>query len=308
MKDIVRYKNGNYFVTLNLKNGTKIRENNLSFFQADFPESFDFNITNKCDGGCPWCYQGCTPSGKHADIMNLDFLDNLRPFTEVAINGNDLSHPDLIPFLEKMKQKNIIVSMTVNQVHFNQHKEDILSLIVNDLIKGLGVSLRSATPEFIEAIKPISNAVIHVIAGIVTEEELNALANNNLKVLILGYKTINNGKKFIANDNNRNLVDSNIEWLKNNLDSYVKRFNVVSFDNLAIKQLEPQRLMSKEEWDEMFMGDDLVDGKLTSASMYIDGVNKEFAANSCSAERFPLMNSVDEMYQFLVNHYNKEGD
>ena len=83
-------------------------------------------------------------------------------------------------------------------------------------------------------------------------------------------------------------------------------FDVVSFDNLAIKQLNPQRLMSKEKWDEMYMGDDHADGKLTSASMYIDMVNKNFAANSCSPEneRFELMDNIIDMYKFLCNRYN----
>ena len=40
-----------------------------------------------------------------------------------------------------------------------------------------------------------SNGVIHVINGIITEEELNILKNNELKVLILGYKEVRKGEK-----------------------------------------------------------------------------------------------------------------
>ena len=36
-KRFIRYKNGNYTVTIDLKTGTKIRENDLDFFRADFP-------------------------------------------------------------------------------------------------------------------------------------------------------------------------------------------------------------------------------------------------------------------------------
>ena len=44
MKRFVRYQNGNYTVTIDTQNGTKIRENDLDFFRADFPESMDIKI------------------------------------------------------------------------------------------------------------------------------------------------------------------------------------------------------------------------------------------------------------------------
>ena len=47
----VRYQNGNYFVSINLDNGTKIRETinpDATEFVADFPESADVKSTNRC--------------------------------------------------------------------------------------------------------------------------------------------------------------------------------------------------------------------------------------------------------------------
>lgn len=44
---LCQYVNGNYNVTL-LKNGTKIRENDLDFFDAEYAESMDLKITNMC--------------------------------------------------------------------------------------------------------------------------------------------------------------------------------------------------------------------------------------------------------------------
>ncbi|MCK9470133.1 MAG: polymorphic toxin-type HINT domain-containing protein [Bacilli bacterium] len=55
MKLLGKYKNGNYTVTL-FSDGTKIRENDLDHFRADFPESMDLKITNKCDMGCIFCF------------------------------------------------------------------------------------------------------------------------------------------------------------------------------------------------------------------------------------------------------------
>mgnify|MGYP003320678166 CR=1 FL=1 len=73
--------------------------------------------------------------------MNYKFLDTLHPYTELAINGNDMSHPDLLVFLQKMKDKNIIVNMTVNQIHFERYYGVIKYLIENKAIHGLGISL-----------------------------------------------------------------------------------------------------------------------------------------------------------------------
>ena len=47
MSNIVKYKNGNYYVTIDLDTGTKIRENDLDFFNAETVESMDIKITNR---------------------------------------------------------------------------------------------------------------------------------------------------------------------------------------------------------------------------------------------------------------------
>ena len=179
------YKNGNYSVKI-LSDGTKIRTTDEDDFIPSFAENCDVKITNKCDGRCPFCYEGCTPDGKHGDILNYKFLDTLHPYTELAINGNDLSHPDLFVFLQKMKDKNIIVNMTVNQIHFEIHYSLIKFLIDQEIIYGLGVSLREPTEKFVSMVESIPNAVIHVINGIFSYKDYEILKDNDLKLLILG--------------------------------------------------------------------------------------------------------------------------
>ena len=116
------YKNGNYVVAI-YEDGTKIRYTEHDKFIPEFPESMDVKITNYCDMNCPWCHENSTSNGRHGDILHADFINSLRPFTEVAIGGgNPLSHPDLPVFLERLKQKNIIANITVNQRHFLDNK------------------------------------------------------------------------------------------------------------------------------------------------------------------------------------------
>lgn len=300
----VRYQNGNYTVSIDLDTGTKIRENDLDFFEAEFPESMDLKITNKCHNGCAFCHENSTRDGKHGDIMSPSFIDKLHPYTEIAIGGgNPLEHPDLVPFLEKLKSLKMIPSMTIRQNDFMDNLELITELVDKKLIYGLGISLVTTKQDgFIEAVQKFPNAVIHVINGIVTLDELKMLAYHNLKILILGYKEVRRGKDLFYSDL---ATQSWIMQLRKETYDMLPQiigcrwFDVVSFDNLAIKQLNPQRLMSKEKWDEMYMGSDGIDGEMTSASMFIDMVERQFAKNSCDMDRYPLMDNITDMYNVL---------
>jgi hypothetical protein len=289
------YKNGNYSVKI-LSDGTKIRETNDDEFIPSFAENCDVKITDKCDGGCPFCYEGCTPNGRHGDILNYKFLDTLHPYTELAINGNDLSHPDLGDFMVKMKEKKVILNMTVNQIHFEKHFDYIKSLVNDGYIYGLGVSLKESTDKFIDMIKQIPNAVIHVINGVVSVYDLVRLSSNNLKILILGYKNLRRGESYYEQN------DEIVNALQEDLDKYLFPeiigtgwFKVVSFDNLAIKQLHVHEHLPEEQWEEFYMGDD---GNYT---FYIDMVDGTFGKNSLATERYPIMDSIDEMFQKILN-------
>ena len=285
------YKNGN-FTTKIFSDGTKIRETEDDEFIPDFAENMDIKISNYCDMGCKFCHEGSTKNGRHGDVLNQKFIETLHPYQEVALGGGDAtSHPDLIPFLHKLKDRKVIVNMTVNQQHFEQKQELIKKLVDEKLIYGLGVSLVNPTDEFISLIQQYPNAVIHVINGILKPSDVEMLFDKNLKMLILGYKQLRRGGEWYSEDHENIIIKQ--MWLKENLGGIIERFKVVSFDNLAIEQLEVQRLMSKEEWDEFYMGDD------SEFTYFIDMVEKKFAKNSTTpiAERYELLDSVDEMFE-----------
>lgn len=298
MSLIGKYQNGNYTVQI-FDDGTKIRENDLDFFEPEFPESMDIKITNSCDRNCPFCHEASTPHGKHGDILNLPFIDTLHPFTELAIGGgNPLSHPDLIPFLEKLKERNLIPSMTVNQVHFLQNLTLLKQLTDEKLIYGLGVSY---TPDLIlggnnslkDALRQFPNAVIHVINGIISVDELKSRAGCGFKLLILGYKDFRRGSTNLSA--NYEGIQTRQRELYDMLPKIIeeKWFKVVSFDNLTIQQLDVKRLMTEEAWQRFYMGDD---GGFT---MYIDAVNEEYAVSSVSTERYKLKNNIREMFETI---------
>lgn len=291
MELLGRYKNGNFHVAI-FDDGTKIRETNDEEFTPDFAENMDIKICNVCDVLCPFCHEGSTKNGKLGDILNEKFIDTLHPYQEVAIGGGDItSHHDLIPFLQKLKEKKVIANITVNQVHFERKQELIKKLVDEKLIYGLGVSLVNPTEHFLKLIKQYPNAVIHVINGILSESDVEKLQNNDLKMLILGYKHLRRGNEYFEADQTE--IENKQRWLYENLESLVDKFKVVSFDNLAIEQLQVKRLLSQEEWDEFYMGDD------SEFTYYIDMVERRFAKSSTASmdQRYDLLNSVDDMFE-----------
>lgn len=297
---IGQVKNGNYIMQL-WSDGTKIRFNNEDYFEPENVESIDLKITNMCNMACNMCHENSTLDGKHGDILNLPFIDTMFPYSEVAIGGgNPLTHPDLIEFLEHLKERKIIASMTVNQMHFMQKNIDLLKELTDKkLIYGLGISYIGGRHEnCINAIKQFPNAVVHVINGIVHMDSLEALAHNDLKILVLGYKEFRRGKALY--DECGREIDSLKSQFYDMLPKIVNDgwFKCISFDNLAIKQLEPKRLMSEEDYKSFFMG---MDGEYT---MYIDAVNRQFAKSSVSTERYDLMDDIADMFKVIKDGVN----
>lgn len=288
-----KYKNGNYIVKI-YSDGSKIRMTKEDGFIPAFSESCDIKITNQCDQGCAMCHEGSTPDGQHGDILSTPFLDTLHPYTELAIGGGDAtSHPDLIPFLRKLKEKKVIANMTVNQTHFMQKQDLIRQLVDEKLIYGLGVSLVNPTKEFVTMVKQYPNAVIHVINGLFSIHQAEDLFDQGLKLLILGYKQLRRGAAYF--DTAQDRIQARQTWLYDALPFIKHRFKTISFDNLAIQQLDVKRLMSEDQWQKFYMGDD------AQFTFYIDMVNRQFARSSTAPfeERYKLLDSIDDMFQMI---------
>ena len=285
------YKNGNYIVTI-LNDGTKIRQTKDDEFIPAFAENCDVKITDKCSQNCPFCYEGCTKSGKHGDLFKYKFIETLHPYTELALNGNDLDHPDLIKFLEFLKKKKVFANITVNQSQFINNFELIKQLSNNKLVYGVGVSLQHANEELISYMSEIPNTVLHTINGILTKEDIESLSNHDLKILILGYKELQRGISY--QNSHLDVINANKKYVYDNLEDILYKFKVVSFDNLAIEQLDVKRVVDEKDWDEFYMGDD---GGFT---FYIDMVKGEFSQNSIAKDRYPIGDkTVDEMFKFI---------
>ncbi len=165
MTIINTYKNGNTSVTL-FNDGTKVREYE-GIPDIVHPESIDVKITNYCDLGCDYCHESSTTEGKHADLDKLlEVLSDLPSGVELAIGGgNPLSHPGLVEFLTKLKERGIYANLTVNQGHLKPYQDLIKYLIKDDLVKGLGISITSNNFKYVEPLlKLTDNIVYHLIS------------------------------------------------------------------------------------------------------------------------------------------------
>lgn len=310
---LTKYKNGNYYVTM-YDDGTKIIENNLDYIDPEFPDNFDFKITNYCPMNCPMCHEKSTIEGKHADLLNLKFIDSLHYGTEVALGGGMVtSHPDLVPFLKKLKERGIFSNITVHQNELEKNWDFIKDLSDKKLIYGIGVSFHHKDIMFWnKVVNDLPNTVIHLIAGYHTIDVFNFISEYvpGAKILILGYKNFGRGSQYLEEsmggiEYEITMLEDWLFWVdqsesKENQLMNVEKFKVVSFDNLSIEQLHMQSHISKEDWDKYYQGTD------GSHTMYIDGVNEQFALNSTSNKRYCILNDIRDMFK-IVKREGKEG-
>lgn len=300
----MQYKNGNTIVSINVNDGTKIRFTKDAEFKPAFAESIDLTITNKCSQNCSYCFQYATPNGKHADLLSdyvvNTFIPSLHPYTELAMNGNDLDHPQLWDFLKLLKKEKVIANITVNQNQFMNNLSELFSLQNQGLIHGVGVSYLNPDEVFFRALPIIKNAVVHTIAGITNIQLLKGM---NLNVLVLGYKDKGRGISYAVN--NATKIIENIEYLKSYLYTYKFKqdFKGIGFDTLATRQLSLKDILSKEDWELCYQGDD---GTFT---YFVDLVENEFAKSSTSDIIYCIDNKTnDEMFNFLRGTNNaKKG-
>lgn len=197
---------------------------------------------------------------------------------EIAVGGgNPLAHPQLEEILQNFHYRGWIANLTVNQTHINDR---LRSLVSDRLVYGVGISVTNPNVPFVS-----KHAVHHLIAGLHTSKLISELIASNrkqdriTKILILGYKQYGKGKPLY--DTRRNFINKNIYKLSSEIWKLMKEKDViVSFDNLALRQLNIGKVFNSRRWHEMYMGDD---GTFT---MYVDSVTNQFAVSSTS-QRVP---------------------
>lgn len=271
-KLIASYTNGGCHVSI-FESGTKVRKV-LSDVPPVLPEQMDLKITDWCDAGCAWCHEGSTLEGTHGDLNKaLKLLEPLPAGAEIAIGGGDpLSHPDFEYFVSTLASRGIVPSVTVNGKHFERHREMLTKLTSAGKLFGVGFSYHREIPDW-----DYEHLVLHFIAGVHDPEILLADGVSSKKILILGYKQFGRGKDLFSIRPEK-VNDMITKWYR--LLPFLAQKHHLSFDNLAIEQLNPKRLFAdKAKFEQQYMGPE------GQYSMYVDAVKEEYALSSYSPGR-----------------------
>jgi hypothetical protein len=271
------YTNGNACISL-YSCGTRILEapDNL---KLEYPLNIDIRLSQKCSFGmnprtnkaiCSFCHESATTDGADADLEALyrDVLKDLPKGVEIAVGVNHFNS-EVIELFRKCKEQGLVVNITVNQGHTRLNKDVLLYLIENSFIKGLGISYRKGMLGVPTELLEYENTVVHVIAGINTIQEVKDLSLCGVnKVLVLGEKNFgfNLGKVKITTEVHRDFYRGVHELFK--------LFSVVSFDNLALEQLNVKRFIL--DWGTMYQHE---------YSFYINAVEQYYSPSSRSSEK-----------------------
>ncbi|MBD2201584.1 hypothetical protein H6G33_09515 [Calothrix sp. FACHB-1219] len=287
MELLKRYQNGNVLVSL-YKDGTRHLEYEGTL-ELEYPLNIDITVSSRCSNGidprtgkaiCSYCHVSARRDGVEGDYKVLK--KRLLPLPrgiELAIAVNEFTKR-LMEFLEWANEIGFVVNLTVNQIHLPKYKGYINWLINQDIVKGLGISYRKGyESNNVLFLLEYENTVLHCIAGL---DNINTILESPYnKVLILGYKNLGLGKEFY--DLDPLSIERNIrEWQMWLPKLFGKK--IVSFDNLAIEQLNVKRFFSKRSWEVFYQMEE---------SIYIDTVEGIYSPSSRDVDKKVSWNDLE---------------
>ncbi len=241
------------------------------------PELVDLRITSKCDENCPWCYQNAKDDGIHADLTYIkqvfDLLARHRVFEAAIGGGETMFHPDLLEILEYARNLGIIPNFSTKSLHWL--KDDNYREQIMESIGAFGYSVRkvedvSRFGDLMGDYRLSKNkAVVHYVMGSTPiqhfEEIVREIAERDMSILLLGYKTAGRGKYFRPYDYSG--------WL-----DIIERIREGVYFELSIDTLLAEQ--SQKELEEADVPRWLYSVKDGSHSFYIDCVERK--AGPCS--------------------------
>lgn len=287
----MKYRNGNAVVTLDLRDGTRIIEypdNEPLTLQT--PLNIDIRVSTQCPYGynvetqkstCAFCHESALVSGVecHYGVLQQVLMDAKLPRgTEIALGVNEVTD-NLVQFVKNLWKLGLVVNITMNERYILEFGDTRLKEMM-PYVYGLGISYRSlqgclSLPDWIAE---YPHTVIHVINGIDDFDDVKELGIKYRKLLILGEKDFGF---------NRGKVDLNTpehkQW-KSNVMQLTKIFDIVSFDNLGLQQLEIRGKITDEEYKSFYQGEH---------SMYINAVEQYFAPSSRTRNNIKRFGETD---------------
>lgn len=271
----LNWRNADWQILMS-EDGTKSRRAIGPSLKPPFPESFDLKVTNWCNAGCSFCHEDSTTKGAHGLLQPLlDMLSPLPTGVEIAIGGGDpMSWPSLEAFLREVKGR-FVPNITINELHFDRNYDRLLKYQRENLVYGIGVSM--ATVGDCVSRGALQHVIQHEILGRRSAYDWKNLISSIKKgewnnTLFLGYKDFGRGVRYRA----RNRIETDIArlWMPAVIQAATKAGITVSFDNLAVQQLDLKNMLGPELFARTYNG---ADGVFT---MFVDAVEQKFARSS----------------------------
>lgn len=255
------------------------------------PELVDVKITDFCDIGCAYCYQGSTPEGAHAK------LDDIRTIArqlfkagvlEVAIGGGEPTrHPEFPEILEIFASHGIVANFTTRDLSFLDDHERARRIM--SASKSVAVSVNSAAqiqkaqndwkahPLHEDALCGAfsgSRFTFQYVIGTSSDSELERIferAADGAKLTLLGYKDSGRGlawregagKTFALRD--AKVQAQTGAWVGMLQNAFKKRYASVCIDTALARESEALLLDKKVPRHLWHKSEALV-------SMYVDAV------------------------------------
>lgn len=291
----------------------------------------DLKITDYCTFGCPFCYQGSTLKGKHADWNYLKSVVDLlykEDVFEVVLGGGEPSfYPHLSELLVELWQKRFTVAMTTKnkklfsmpfwkdvltkvdypRLHvgfsfgaFEEADEDIeaLNALLNSYNKAflspqLTVILR---PHLIEGVSFRNGEELYeLLKKIVNKVDENAFNTSKTfridGVLLLGFKENERGAEY---KNHTHIDTKSIHQALYNL-----RSRGFIYSPFGLKVLVDIVIIDK--YSDIFEGGEKFLFKEGEYTFYIDAVEKKISISSYRGNKYQLINLEEDYYSFLKN-------
>lgn len=287
----MKYRNGNAVVTLDLRDGTRVVEYpDNEPLTLETPLNIDIRVSTQCPYGydantkqstCAFCHESALINGQECDYQALlQVLKDARlpRGTEIALGVNEITD-GIIRFIMRLYFMGLIVNVTMNERYILEYGDTGIRRLL-PYIFGLGISYRSlqgclSLPDWIA---DYPHTVIHAINGIDDFDDVKHLGVKYHKLLVLGEKDFgfNRGK---VNLN----TPSHKQW-KSNIMQLTKIFDIVSFDNLGLQQLEIRGKITDEEYKSFYQGEH---------SMYINAVEQYFAPSSRTRNNIKRFDETD---------------
>lgn len=305
----MKYRNGNAVVTLDLRDGTRIIEYpDNERLTLDTPLNIDIRVSTQCPYGyntntkkstCTFCHESALVDGQecHYGVLQQILMDAKLPRgTEIALGVNQVTE-DLVQFVKNLYRLGLVVNITMNERYITEFGDTVLKQML-PYVFGLGISYRSlqgclSLPDWIA---DYPHTVIHVINGIDNFDDVKELSVKYHKLLVLGEKD------FGFNRGKVNLDTLEHKQWKSNIMQLTKIFDIVSFDNLGLQQLEIRGKITNEEYKSFYQGEH---------SMYINAVEQYFAPSSRTRNNIKCFDETDlrSYFQFCesqeVSHDTK---